>query len=449
MKRAVVCLPERLSAVPAGGSPTYGPDGFRRLKVLVSAYACDPAMGSEPGMGWNWVRHLAHHADLWVLIEENRYAPALAAGIERYPELRGRVHVVGIHRRRYAERLWSHLYYLSYRDWQRDAYHKAIDLHREIGFDLAHQLNMIGYREPGYLWKLPIPFVWGPIGGHAQMPWRFLPALDRKGAVHYGFRNVLNALQMRISLRVRKAMARADVLLAATREDQETIRRIHGREAVLLNEQGATPAEAGAGLPARMRGQPLKLAWCGIFVARKALPLGLHALRQALDSGVAVELDIIGSGTCDAEWRDLAERLGLARHCRWHGWLENREARRIIAGSDALLFTSLQEGTPAVVMEAIQAGVPVICHDACGFGSVVDEKCGIKIPMSNPETSVSGFAEALEKLQRSPEMARFLAQGASERARELAWPVKADAMAGLYRNAMHAYHHAAMAGVEA
>jgi hypothetical protein len=26
-------------------------------------------------------------------------------------------------------------------------------------------LNMIGYREPGYLWKLNVPFVWGPMGG--------------------------------------------------------------------------------------------------------------------------------------------------------------------------------------------------------------------------------------------------------------------------------------------
>ena len=28
-------------------------------KVLVSAYACEPNVGSEPGVGWNWVLKMA------------------------------------------------------------------------------------------------------------------------------------------------------------------------------------------------------------------------------------------------------------------------------------------------------------------------------------------------------------------------------------------------------
>lgn len=28
----------------------------RRLKIFISAYACEPEKGSEPGIGWNVVR---------------------------------------------------------------------------------------------------------------------------------------------------------------------------------------------------------------------------------------------------------------------------------------------------------------------------------------------------------------------------------------------------------
>jgi len=43
------------------------------LKVLLSAYACRPDMGSEPGVGWNMARELVKHYKIWVITRaENR-----------------------------------------------------------------------------------------------------------------------------------------------------------------------------------------------------------------------------------------------------------------------------------------------------------------------------------------------------------------------------------------
>ena len=42
-----------------------------RLHILLSAYACEPDRGSEPGVGWNWVRHLARDHDVWVITRSN------------------------------------------------------------------------------------------------------------------------------------------------------------------------------------------------------------------------------------------------------------------------------------------------------------------------------------------------------------------------------------------
>ena len=41
-------------------------------------------------------------------------------------------------------------------------------------FDLVHQVNFMTFREPGYLWTLDAPFVWGPWGGGAELPLAFL-----------------------------------------------------------------------------------------------------------------------------------------------------------------------------------------------------------------------------------------------------------------------------------
>ena len=45
------------------------------MKLLISAYACEPGLGSEPGAGWNCVRQAARFHEVWVLTRENNREP--------------------------------------------------------------------------------------------------------------------------------------------------------------------------------------------------------------------------------------------------------------------------------------------------------------------------------------------------------------------------------------
>ncbi len=37
-----------------------------KLKIFVSAYACEPNLGSEIGVGWNWVLQMSKYFELYV-----------------------------------------------------------------------------------------------------------------------------------------------------------------------------------------------------------------------------------------------------------------------------------------------------------------------------------------------------------------------------------------------
>lgn len=50
-----------------------------RLKIFVSAYACEPGKGSEIGVGWHWVLEMSKYFELWVLTRANNQEP-----IEKY-----------------------------------------------------------------------------------------------------------------------------------------------------------------------------------------------------------------------------------------------------------------------------------------------------------------------------------------------------------------------------
>jgi len=62
----------------------------------------------------------------------------------------------------------------------------------------------------------------------------------------------------------------------------------------------------------------------------------------------------------------------------------------------------------------------------------VDETCGIKVPMRNPETSVAGFRDAILRLWSEPGLLPRLSEGALNRARELSWENKVKQVAAAY-----------------
>src|SRR5881394_2221794 len=52
----------------------------RRLRVLISAYACEPHKGSEPEVGWQWSLQMARFHNVTVLTRSNNRA-AIEAGL--------------------------------------------------------------------------------------------------------------------------------------------------------------------------------------------------------------------------------------------------------------------------------------------------------------------------------------------------------------------------------
>jgi len=407
------------------------------LSVLVSAYACGPHWGSEIGMGWNWVTHLARYCRLRIITECEFRDYILDAIGSLHLAYAPRFHFIDIGEKA-RRRCWNSgdwRFYVDYRRWQLAAYRAAKDLASTESFDVVHQLNMIGYREPGFLWRLRNPFVWGPIGGHVQMPWRFLPMLGPSGMLYNTARNVVNALQMRLSRRVRLAARRADVLIAATAEDQAALTRIHRRPCILLNEQGATVSASRVSRELYGSARPLRLVWCGTLMSSKALPIALGALAQA-SRKTNLELHIIGEGHQGPRWRAQAARLSIERFCHWHGRVEHTRCLAMISRSDCMLVSSLKEAASTVVLESLSLGVPVICHDMCGFGAVVNDTCGIKVPVISPRHSVEGFASAIVFLATHPETLARLSEGALRRARELSWDQMARRMVQAYRDAI-------------
>ena len=88
-------------------------------------------------------------------------------------------------------------------------------------FDLIHFVGPIGYREPGYLWKLGIPYLWGPIGGSNKTNVILQKHTSLLAQFKFRLRNVMNEIQLRKNKRLKLALENTDLLLTATTENQK------------------------------------------------------------------------------------------------------------------------------------------------------------------------------------------------------------------------------------
>ena len=420
--------------------------GPARRRILVSAFAVSPARGSEPAGGWNLCLHLAAYHDLTVLCSPEVIGENFREEIESYVREHGPIpglKFVFVERprlsrllQRESQSLLRALYYVGYASWQRAALARARQLHAERPFDLVHHLNITGFREPGYLWKLEprVPFFWGPVGGASNMPWRFLSLMQLKDAAYYGARNLANSWQMMTAIRPRRAARAAAHVFVTSEDNRRLVQNRWGHSSVeFLLDGGSAFALHKSKTRGNIDGKrPLQVAWTGLHIGRKALPILLHALPHVLKTG-PIELTVLGYGPLSARWRNLAKQLGVDHVITWTGQLSHEQAVSTLAKADVLAFTSLQEGTPFAVLEALSLEVPVVCHDACGMGIAVTDSCGIKIAMQSPEASATAFAEALIRLRDDSGLLQNLSAGAGRRAAELSWSAKAGAVAAAYQ----------------
>lgn len=410
------------------------------LNVLLSVYACGNSVSGVEGIiGLNWVRALSRRCRITVITETGcreqieREKNKLFAG-RIMPEF---YYVdIGEHGRQLAKQHGNWWFYWFYRKWQKKVFLLASQLCRDNSYDIIHNLSLVDYREPGYLCELTgkHKFIWGPISGFAAFPEPFFADLGPKAVREYRMKNRINSWQIKHMRRIKRTVANADRVIAATAEDADFIEKHYHKEACVIPETGAVTGYGG-----RIHSVDegiLRVAWCGVMDGRKALDLALKALAEIKKAKRAdlIELHIVGDGEYYRQWMALAESLDVAENCVWYGRMGHEETLDIMAICDLFWFTGWREATSTAIVEALAMGLPVLCHDCGGMGEAVNDSCGIKVRLINPEYSIRNFSRALMTIMDNGDMIEKLSRGALIRANELTFQAGAERMMTIYNN---------------
>jgi glycosyltransferase involved in cell wall biosynthesis len=362
------------------------------MRVLLSAYACEPNKGSEPGVGWNWALQLAREDEVWVITRRNNEAPIRRAMRETdRPTLQFLFAdpprwLTFWKRGPRGARLYSYL-------WQFSALRVARRAHRDIGFDLVHHVTFANVYMPALTSLLPVPFVWGPVGGGVRAPWRLAREWGMRGMVYEALRSARRFVGRYLDPLVRVTWRHADVILVQNPETLAFLPARHrGKARVCPNggfEQEELVPRSHARRSELVAVTPVRL------LHLKGVSLALRAVAAARPT--LIRLLIAGDGPDRVKLQRLAASLGLHGQVEFLGWLPRLEVFRLFSVADVLLFPSMHDECGFAVIEGMAHGVvPLVL--AIGGPAVLVGNAGIAVPAASRQQVIAALAGHLRDL---------------------------------------------------
>lgn len=299
---------------------------------------------------------------------------------------------------------------------------------RNQPIDVVHQPIPISPRFPSALFGLGIPVVIGPMNGGMEYPPAFRRTESWVSRVAVAtlrlFANAGNTLV--------PGKKYADVLLVANDRTRRALPSGIRGKVIELNENGIDVG-MWQGPPDIPDDAAPRFLFVGRLVDWKAVDIAI----RALDRVQSAQLDVVGDGPMLEPWRTLTKELGVSERVHFIGQLTQPQYATHLRTSVALLLPSLYESGGAVVLEAMATGKPVIATRWGGPADYLGASCGILVEPKSYAALVAGFAEGMQKLIDSPDLAKSMGEAGRKRAlRDFDWQRRIDRLIGIYR-ALH------------
>ncbi|MDR2139208.1 MAG: glycosyltransferase family 4 protein [Tannerella sp.] len=410
----------------------------QRYKILITANHCAPDQGSEHGVGWNFLTGISAHHDVLLVCNRHDYIRGVIDFVQSEEGRKRNIRLFLIEQKvKYTRgiRLFPFLYYVDYRRWQKKVYRLVSELLKTERIDIIHHITNSTFREPGYLWKLDRPFVWGPVSVLGDGPVRFLSLYTWKERFKTVARRVTCMYQLRFSRRLKKATGSAAACICDCRHTAEVMhRRLGLRRWDVMPETCAILRDIPVP-PPREAASPIRLLWAAGFDSRKGAILLVEALRIIQEAGdIPYRLTVAGDGICRKKIIRLCGKYSLAYD--YMGRVPHGEMPSLYAHSHLFFLPSLMDATTNVVFESLANYCPVIALNHLSFSEVVDETCGRKVDLVSPRQIARDIAEYIRYFYHHEEERYQLSLGARKRAESYSLENRACRLNAIYRRVM-------------
>lgn len=400
-------------------------------RVLLSAYACSPIRGSEPGNGWSWAMNLAKKGyEVWCITNTEDRQQTIDE-CERLNLTNLHLVFVEVPYNLDVKLLnpSSKKIYLHYLLWRRSAKKIAKKLHEDKNFDVAHHATYGSLQQGSILWGLKnVKIVFGPVGGGQTALPKFKSYFGNAWKIEI-IRNMVSKLFLTFGKDVRKTLKESDHILAANTDTVNMIKRAgyYNEEKVHLTLDSAVPPIMENNIYQEKKDKEvINLLWVGRMLPRKGLNLILHALSK-LPADFDYKFTIVGGGELFHLLDGWIEEYKLEKSkFQILGQIPFAEVLDSYKAADIFVFCSLRDSCGSQLIEAMSFGLPVVALDIHGSSIAVLDDCGIKVKATNPAETTDGIAAAILKMSTDYEFRKSCSKNAFDHAKNNTWDKKVE-----------------------
>ncbi|MBR5593148.1 MAG: glycosyltransferase family 4 protein [Bacteroidaceae bacterium] len=372
-----------------------------RLKIFVSAYACEPGLGSEIGVGWHWVLEMSKHFELWVLTRESNRG-TIEPWIAAHPEFSG-IHFLYFDLPKWA-RFWKkgmRGVRTYYNIWQLCTNRIVKRTMQDNNIKIFHHLTY-----GNVLWKVSSYgrkqfFVWGPVGGLETIPAEYSRHYARKSRlIEWVRRATVKILPLNSGFK--KRCKNADLILCKTEITRDHIPARQRDKAVLFTDVAVEKQPAVANADSKDN-CAVEFITIGRLDAWRGFDLVIESFARVAKTHKNMHLTIVGKGADKARLKSIAENLGVQEQVTFTGKVSMDEYYRLLAASDVVVNASLKEGAVTVSFDSMAMGKPLICLDTTGYTRYFSNEYAVVIPRTGRKEVIDNLTAAMERMTNADE----------------------------------------------
>ncbi|QMW04016.1 glycosyltransferase family 4 protein [Spirosoma foliorum] len=404
-------------------------------KVLISAYACIPDRGSEEGNGWHYSSIVSQQGyQVWCLTRDVGKAE-IERKLEQIPH--PNLTIVYVTLPRWIDKVysWGMLgLFFHYLYWQWSTLQVALKLTKTHQFDLVHHVSYTSLQMGSFLYKLKLPFIYGPVGGGQVAP-KTMRRYFKQYWLKEQMRTWMGNLMLRFNPGCYQSVRLATYVLVWNEDTRRRVQAL-GREKAVVKEFGGVGRSFIPSEPIyRPYQKTLQLVWVGRLMPRKALELSLHGLSK-VNPQLPVHLTVVGDGEMGKYVPEYISAYNLADRVTWVGNVSYEQVKDYYRKANVFLFTSLRDTGPAQLMEAMAYSLPVVTLDLHGQAELVSSSTGIRVPVTEPEMVATDLAKAIEWMYHNEDKRTSMGLNAFRFAQQQNWETKVNHIVQTYYKSM-------------
>ncbi len=367
--------------------------------ILLSAFACNPNKGTEPGSGWSWAYHYAQSGFNVICITNIFGKKDIEYQLNKGPiyNLKFVFIKMPIVMDLLLKAQFPIFIYPYYLLWQLKAYKFAKRNLPFKQFDFIHHVTYGSIVMGSHLWKLNRPFIFGPVGGGQKYPKAFYRYLG-KGLMKEIFRNFFKVMISQVFSNSKRTLKNAKIVLVTNEETRELAYKLGAKNIRYFLDSGIPDKS----FPKyehmiRQKGPHTKLLWVGSMQPIKGLFLLLEVMKE-LRENKEINLTLVGDGPSMKEIIKFLIKNKLEKVVNCVGRVPFSKVVEYYKKHDIFIFPSLRESFGVQLLEAMSYGLPIITMDHQGSKVFVPDNVGIKISVTNPEKSKKEMISAIQLL---------------------------------------------------